>query len=54
VVFEDSPAGLQAAHAAGMKPVFVKDMVQPEPSVLGLVWRSLERLDEAAVPGFLA
>lgn len=52
VVFEDSPAGLIAAHSAGMKPVFVPDMVRPGSEVLSLVWKSIGRLDEAAREDF--
>ena len=52
VVFEDSPAGIIAAHSAGMKPVFVPDMVQPEQRVLSLVWKRAARLDEAARDDF--
>lgn len=52
VVFEDSPAGINAAHSAGMKPVFVPDMVQPGADVLSLVWKRIGRLDEAASEEF--
>jgi HAD superfamily hydrolase (TIGR01509 family) len=52
VVFEDSPAGLSAALAAGMKPVFVRDMVDPEPNLLDRVWKTASRLDEAASDAF--
>jgi HAD superfamily hydrolase (TIGR01509 family) len=45
--FEDSPAGIRALHAAGIRPVFIKDMVEPPEEVLALVWRRLTRLDEA-------
>jgi HAD superfamily hydrolase (TIGR01509 family) len=45
--FEDSPAGIRALHAAGIKSVFIKDLVEPPPPVLALVWRRLDRLDEA-------
>jgi HAD superfamily hydrolase (TIGR01509 family) len=45
--FEDSPAGLKALYAAGIKSVFIKDMLEPPEAVLALVWRRLSRLDEA-------
>jgi HAD superfamily hydrolase (TIGR01509 family) len=51
-VFEDSPAGLRAAAAAGMKPVFVKDMVTPPAEVLALVWKEIRSLDQAASEAF--
>ncbi|MDR1353379.1 MAG: HAD family phosphatase [Treponema sp.] len=49
--FEDSPAGLRALDAAGIKSVFIKDMVEPPPEVLAAVWLRLNSLDEA-VPLF--
>ena len=52
VVFEDSEAGLRAASAAGMKPVFVPDMVTPSDTVLRLIWKRVSRLDEAACEAF--
>ncbi|GHT80171.1 haloacid dehalogenase [Spirochaetia bacterium] len=45
--FEDSPAGLQALHAAGIKSIFVKDLVEPSPEVLATVWRRCGDLAEA-------
>jgi HAD superfamily hydrolase (TIGR01509 family) len=46
--FEDSPAGLCALAAAGIRSVFVKDLVEPAPEVLAAVWRRFESLDQAA------
>jgi HAD superfamily hydrolase (TIGR01509 family) len=51
--FEDSPAGLRALDAAGIRSVFIKDTVEPPPEVLALVWLRLNSLDEA-VPLFNA
>lgn len=53
-VFEDSPAGIRASFAAGMKPVFIKDLLQPEPEVLAMVWRQIGSLDEASSDGFFS
>jgi HAD superfamily hydrolase (TIGR01509 family) len=49
--FEDSPAGLRALEAAGIRSVFIRDMVEPSPEILGAVWLRLNSLDEA-VPLF--
>jgi HAD superfamily hydrolase (TIGR01509 family) len=51
--FEDSPAGLRALEAAGIRSVFIRDMVEPPPEVLAAVWLRLNSLDEA-VPLFRA
>ncbi|MDR2600896.1 MAG: HAD family phosphatase [Spirochaetaceae bacterium] len=47
VGFEDSPVGLLSLNAAGVKSVFVKDQIEPPPSVLKTVWKRFNRLDEA-------
>jgi HAD superfamily hydrolase (TIGR01509 family) len=46
--FEDSTAGLQSLAAAGIKSVFVKDIILPPQDVLKTVWRRYENLAEAA------
>lgn len=51
-VFEDSEAGLRAASSAGMRPVFVPDMVLPSDETLRLVWKHITGLDEAANSAF--
>ena len=48
VGFEDSPAGLRGLAAAGMRSVFVKDMIEPPEEVLRTVWRRCGDLAEAA------
>jgi HAD superfamily hydrolase (TIGR01509 family) len=48
VGFEDSPAGLQALHAAGIRSVFIKDLIDPPLEVLDTVWRACGDLSEAA------
>jgi HAD superfamily hydrolase (TIGR01509 family) len=49
--FEDSPAGLAGLHAAGIRSVFIKDLVEPPPEVLSSVWRRCENLARA-IPFF--
>ena len=46
LVLEDSEAGLQAAHAAGMAVVWVPDMQPVAESVVGLALRQVETLAE--------
>lgn len=36
LVLEDSSAGIQAAHAAGMRAVWVPDLIQPSPQITPL------------------
>jgi beta-phosphoglucomutase-like phosphatase (HAD superfamily) len=48
VGFEDSAAGLQALRAAGIRSVFIKDVVQPPEEVLATVWKRCADLEEAA------
>jgi HAD superfamily hydrolase (TIGR01509 family) len=48
VGFEDSPAGLQSLHRAGIRSVFIQDMVAPSPAILATVWRCCKDLAEAA------
>lgn len=48
VGFEDSTAGLRALAAAGIKSVFVKDLIEPPHEVLKTVWRRCSDLSEAA------
>jgi HAD superfamily hydrolase (TIGR01509 family) len=47
VVFEDSPAGIQASHAAGMIPILVPDQIAPRPETIGIAYRILSSLEEA-------
>ena len=48
VGFEDSPAGLLGLHRAGIRSVFVKDLLEPEPEILATVWHRCFDLAEAA------
>jgi len=45
---EDSPAGLRGLHAAGIRSVFIKDVIEPPEDVLAAVWRRCGNLTEAA------
>ena len=45
--FEDSPAGLMALHAAGIRSVFIKDIIEPPENILSAVWRRYNNLFEA-------
>lgn len=45
---EDSPAGLRALKAAGIRSVFIKDTIEPPQEVLAAVWRRCNDLSEAA------
>ena len=48
VVVEDSSAGVQAAHAAGMRIILVPDLEPPSEASMALAWRTLPSLEEAA------
>lgn len=45
--FEDSPAGLRALAAAGIRSVFVKDLTEPPAEVLATVWQRRDSLADA-------
>jgi len=47
VGFEDSTAGLMGLNAAGIRSIFIKDIVEPPPEVLASVWRRCNDLSEA-------
>lgn len=46
VAFEDAPAGIRSAAAAGLRVVAVPDLVQPPEELEELIWMKLETLEE--------
>ena len=48
VGFEDSPAGLLGLYSAGIRSVFIKDVIDPSREILATVWRRYNDLSEAA------
>ena len=44
IAVEDSPNGIRAAHAAGMKTVMIPDLVQPDAEMLALLYRKYDSL----------
>jgi HAD superfamily hydrolase (TIGR01509 family) len=47
VGFEDSGPGLMGLAAAGIRPVFIRDIAEPPPEALASVWRQYSDLAEA-------
>ena len=47
VVLEDSFAGIRAAHAAGMIPIMVPDLLPPDEDIRALAYRVVQNLDQA-------
>jgi beta-phosphoglucomutase-like phosphatase (HAD superfamily) len=43
---EDSPAGLRGLHSAGIRSVFIKDIITPTDDVMAGVWRECRDLGE--------
>ena len=48
VVLEDSPSGIRAAYAAGMIPIMVPDLLQPDTALRALIYRECKSLHEVA------
>lgn len=47
IAFEDAPAGVESAAAAGVDVIMVPDMVRPDEETKMRAWRVLQSLDEA-------
>jgi len=45
IALEDSPAGIQSAHAAGMLPIMIPDLVQPDESTSKMCFGCFETLN---------
>lgn len=43
---EDSPNGIRSAHAAGMRPLMVPDMIEPDDEMRSLSYRIFQNLDQ--------
>lgn len=47
VVLEDSPAGIRAGHAAGMVPIMIPDLIEPDEEITKLAFAVVPTLHEA-------
>lgn len=47
VAFEDAPAGVESAAAAGVHVIMVPDLVQPDQQTRNKAWMIIDTLDEA-------
>ena len=46
IALEDAPAGIRSAYAAGMIPVMIPDLVEPDEEIKALVYRQFKTLHE--------
>lgn len=44
IAIEDSPNGIRSAHAAGLKPIMVPDMIAPTPEIETLLYKKCDTL----------
>jgi len=49
IALEDSPAGIQSAHAAGMLPIMIPDLVQPKEEIRSLCFRQFKTLKDVQI-----
>ena len=49
VVLEDSVAGVAAAYSAGMRPIMIPDLAQPDKATLTRIYAKCNDLEEAAM-----
>jgi beta-phosphoglucomutase-like phosphatase (HAD superfamily) len=47
LAFEGSSAGLMGLHSAGIRSIFIKDVIEPSQDILATVWRRYNDLKEA-------
>ena len=48
IVIEDSFNGIRAAHAAGMKPIMVPDIIQPDDEMREKAWKIFSDLKQVS------
>ena len=46
-VLEDSPNGIRAAYAAGMKAIMIPDMIEPDEEIMSMLYSLKGSLREA-------
>lgn len=46
IALEDSPAGIRAAHAAGMTPIMIPDLVEPDAEIRKLYYKKFQTLNQ--------
>lgn len=46
IALEDSPAGIRSSHSAGMYPIMIPDLVQPDDEILSLTFKKYDSLHD--------